>query len=226
MEGALVDDVIVLIMRELDPLSLVLFGMTSKANQERRQRKGSGRVWSALPGAVFMSITCGLLSAYQSRDKKVYMGVLLECYATPKVYAWGGRHWPGRRSHTDRLALEAHNFPLVPFLLKERGFAETPFKELLMKENPDFAILEFVVDTRRVPVRTRDYHFAFNNPALLRWLREHDPLHGTDVKAPGPHFLMFQFSDEAPLLQERCYMAYPAVPAFGRGPGLISTYIS
>lgn len=62
MEEQLFDDMIVEIMRHLDPLSAVLFGLTSKANNERHRRRGVSKMFSALPlriiRAVEMAYAC------------------------------------------------------------------------------------------------------------------------------------------------------------------------
>jgi hypothetical protein len=187
MEEALVDDVIVLIMRELDPLSLVLFGMTSKANRERRLRPGSGRVWSALPEAAWRAIDLGYgfgPKPVKWVEKKINISALIECFGSPEIYTLAEVIWPKYKSGSDRLALAAHNFPLARFLVVERKFYRLPFYEALAK--PDYSVLEYIITTRNVPVG--DAYPVWSDwldPDLFDWLKAHDPL-GGDQPIPWP----------------------------------------
>lgn len=115
------DDMIVEVMRCLDPLSVVLFGLTSKANNERGQRKGVSKIFSALSPRMIRAVDI----AYATRAKPfryvvrgVKISVLCECYATPHVYRWADTVWSireelaAREIPTDGIAFAAGNFKL------------------------------------------------------------------------------------------------------------------
>jgi hypothetical protein len=192
MEDILVDDVIVLIMKHLDPLSLVLFGMTSKANWERRLRPGSGRVWSAIPKAAWTAIDLGYglgPKPVMASEKKINISALIECFGSPELYTWAETIWPEYKSGSDRLALAAHNFPLARFLVVERRFSRLPFYEALVM--PDYPVLEYIITTRNIPVRD-DYPVNPMNPVLYDWLEAHDPLGRQPIPWPSTNMSLIE----------------------------------
>jgi hypothetical protein len=185
MEDVLIDDMIVVIMKHLDPLSLVLFGMTSKVNRERRQRPGSGRVWSALTPRMWRVIEITYsrnTKPVKWVEKKIFISVLLEFYASPEVFSWAGPIWPESRSGRDSLALVAHNFTLAHFLVSDQNVPLSSFFDYFAVKEPDFEILEFIIAHRPVSVLRYHYSTSARTPALLKWIRDRDPLHGVDME--------------------------------------------
>jgi hypothetical protein len=224
MEDMLVDDVIVLIMKHLDPLSLVLFGMTSKANRERRLRPGSGRVWSAIPKAAWTAID----RSYRPKpikfvEKKINIAALVECFGSPETYTWAEAIWPNYKSGSDRLALAGHNFPLARFLVTERGFYQLPFSSGL--NEPDYSILEFMITVQAVPVRDTHYPDPEKNPVLYAWLKARDPSGPRHVPRAMANMSLIEwlrYIKEREDLPIRYYQPMVDVPRIEQGPGLIS----
>ncbi len=124
MEEILCDDMIVAIIRLMDPLSVVLFGLTSKVQLERRRRRGVAKIWSVLPAGFFENVDAifDLPTPCRYRAKSVHICLLCECYATPAVYDWAITMWSFVRKRYDpclskpvnlRLMMSTHNFELA-----------------------------------------------------------------------------------------------------------------
>jgi hypothetical protein len=169
MEEGLIDDVIVEIMKMLDPLSLILFGMTSKANEKRRRRPATRfHFWRTLPLALLRG-RC-----------RIYIGALLEAYATPQQYVWAETHWRDIVDFpkTNLTCLLARNYALEAFLLKQRQFVSVPLADLLRAGEEYMDVWEHFIATRSVPVEKFDFTIACEKPATLKWLQDRDPFGG------------------------------------------------
>ncbi len=189
MEDALCDDMIVAIMKHLDPLSAVLFGMTSKCNQERRKRQGVVKIWSALPRSVFDSIEfdyfCDKPLRYSAKQIKI--SVMCECFATPHVYDWADSVWRVRKelAVAQRLrqccvVVSTGNFELgvhLGILPPDEKTTISEFNRALVESN--IPLLNYYASCRDIQVSLFHYKRKSPDNAVWKWLKAHDPMGDT-----------------------------------------------
>jgi hypothetical protein len=76
----------------------------------------------------------------------------------------------------------AHNFTLAHFLVSEQNVPLSSFYDYFAVKEPDLEILEFIIAHRLVFVLRYHYWKSARTPALLKWIRDRDPLHGVDME--------------------------------------------
>lgn len=107
-------DMVMLILRSLDPLTIRLYGMTSKANRDRRN----------------------LIVDWRCRGQKAVYSIctLLDTYGTVQVLEWADSYWTrndGASADTSR-ALENRNFESAAWLIEKKGYRRRGFRGFML----------------------------------------------------------------------------------------------
>lgn len=155
----LVEDMVLLVLKQLDPLTLLLYGMSSKASRRHRTR-------------VFENISLATI--------KYSVWVFLDRHGTVPLLEWAETQWDERERQYKNTsnALRTRNFAVAEWLLEKKDYNRYGFDAFI--DTRDYEGMTWCHD-HGFKVYPSQLSMVHNDPVCMAWMAERNVAAGLRV---------------------------------------------